>query len=112
MLRRTSVLDDVPTAIGVGVPGEACWLKCMQQLSESFEPEYGGFHDSPKFPQPVNFNFLFYVYSREPSSERGKRALNMCMHTLKMMSMGGIHDHISQVRFKQSFMIKIMVFRL
>ncbi|GFG29853.1 hypothetical protein Cfor_04110 [Coptotermes formosanus] len=96
MLRRTSVLDDVSSGRRTDVPGEACWQRCMQQLSESFESQYGGFGDAPKFPQPVNFNFLFHVYSRDPSSEMGKRAVDMCLHTLRMMAKGGIHDHVSQ----------------
>lgn len=103
MLRRTSVLDDVSSGRRTDIPGEACWQKCMQQLSDSYESQYGGFGDAPKFPQPVNFNFLFHVYSREPSSETGKRALDMCLHTLKMMAKGGIHDHVSQVRSKHIF---------
>jgi hypothetical protein len=85
------------------VPSEACWKMCIRQLSHSFEPQHGGFGEAPKFPQPVNLNFLFHVYSREPTSETGKRALDMCLHTLKMMAKGGIHDHVSQVRLKQVF---------
>jgi uncharacterized protein YyaL (SSP411 family) len=101
VLRRTSVLDAASSGQSMEVPGEACWKMCFQQLSHSFEPQLGGFGKAPKFPQPVNINFLFHVYSREPSSERGKRALDMCLHTLKMMAKGGIHDHVSQVRLKQ-----------
>ncbi|PNF43606.1 Spermatogenesis-associated protein 20 [Cryptotermes secundus] len=96
VLQRTSVLDEASSGRNAEVPGEACWKKCMQQLSHSFEPEYGGFGKAPKFPQPVNLNFLFHVYSREPSSETGQRALDMCLHSLQMMAKGGIHDHVSQ----------------
>jgi uncharacterized protein YyaL (SSP411 family) len=101
VLQRTSVLDEASSGRNIEVPGEACWKNCIQQLSYNFEPEYGGFGKAPKFPQPVNLNFLFHVYSREPSSETGKRALDMCLHTLKMMAKGGIHDHVCQVRFGQ-----------
>ncbi|KAJ4443022.1 hypothetical protein ANN_04672 [Periplaneta americana] len=93
VLRRTSVLDE---GRGAEIPGEACWKKCIQQLSQSYEPKFGGFGEAPKFPQPVNMNFLFHLYSREPSSEAGKRALEMCLYTLKMMAKGGIHDHVAQ----------------
>jgi uncharacterized protein YyaL (SSP411 family) len=101
VLRKTSVLDEASSGRNVEVPGEACWKNCIQQLSDNFEPQYGGFGKAPKFPQSVNFNFLFHVYSREPSSETGRRALEMCLHTLTMMAKGGIHDHVSQVRFRR-----------
>ncbi|PSN43401.1 Spermatogenesis-associated protein 20 [Blattella germanica] len=96
VLRRTSVLDAAASGKRVEVPGEVCWKKCIKQLSDSFEPKFGGFGEAPKFPQPVNFNFLFHVYSREPNSEMGKKALDMCLFTLRMMAKGGIHDHVSQ----------------
>ncbi|XP_030840425.1 spermatogenesis-associated protein 20-like [Strongylocentrotus purpuratus] len=71
--------------------------KCFKQLTDSFDNQYGGFGGAPKFPQPVNFNFLFRLYSSPPGeSEIGERGLKMCLHTLKMMAKGGIHDHVSQ----------------
>ena len=45
----------------------------------------------------VNFNALFQVYSLEKDTEKGKSAVNMCLHTLRMMAKGGMHDHIAQV---------------
>ncbi|XP_063223640.1 spermatogenesis-associated protein 20 isoform X2 [Bacillus rossius redtenbacheri] len=98
VLKKTTTLD-VPLALSSlanSVPSPDCGEKCLEQLSRSFEPQFGGFGLAPKFPQPVNFNFLFHVYGREPDSEAGKRALDMCLHTLKMMAKGGIHDHVSQ----------------
>lgn len=73
------------------------WKTCLTQLSARFEPKFGGFSESPKFPQPSNFNFLFHIYSRNPQSEEGQSALHMCLHSLTMKAKGGIHDHISQV---------------
>ena len=49
------------------------------------------------FPVSVNFNVLFRLYSMERNTERGKTALNMCLHTLRMMAKGGMHDHVAQV---------------
>ncbi|CAB3381176.1 Hypothetical predicted protein [Cloeon dipterum] len=72
------------------------WKTCLKQLSSGFEDQYGGFSQAPKFPQPSNFNFLFHVFSRGPSSPEGTSALSMSLHTLRMMAKGGIHDHISQ----------------
>ncbi|CAG9864972.1 unnamed protein product [Phyllotreta striolata] len=78
------------------VPGEDCWKKCLLQISRNYEPDFGGFSSSPKFPQPVLFNFLFHVYSRQKESEQGFRCLEMCLHTLRKMAYGGIHDHVNK----------------
>ncbi|KAK2585832.1 hypothetical protein KPH14_010427 [Odynerus spinipes] len=78
------------------VPSEECAMICVQQLKSSYEPTFGGFSDAPKFPQPVNLNFLFYIYARDPSSDIGRQSLEMCLHTLRKMARGGIHDHIGK----------------
>ncbi|XP_032065182.1 spermatogenesis-associated protein 20 [Thamnophis elegans] len=70
--------------------------RCFQQLSETYDEEYGGFSESPKFPTPVNLNFLFSYWALQRSNTEGARALQMALHTLKMMAYGGIHDHIAQ----------------
>ncbi|XP_072098846.1 spermatogenesis-associated protein 20 isoform X2 [Mobula birostris] len=70
--------------------------KCFQQLARSYDNEYGGFRESPKFPSPVNFNFLFRFWALNKTSVNGAQALEMALHTLKMMALGGIHDHIGQ----------------
>lgn len=80
------------------VPALECSDACIEQLASEFEPIFGGFGSAPKFPQPVNFNILFHMYSREPSEEVAQQCLHMCVHTLTKMSYGGIHDHIGQVR--------------
>lgn len=55
-------------------------------------------------PQPpfsprvsVNLNFLFTYWALHQTTPEGARALQMALHTLKMMARGGIHDHIGQV---------------
>uniref|UniRef100_A0A8D0H399 Spermatosis associated 20 n=1 Tax=Sphenodon punctatus TaxID=8508 RepID=A0A8D0H399_SPHPU len=70
--------------------------RCFQQLVESYDEEYGGFSECPKFPMSVNLNFLFSYWSLHRTSPEGARALQMALHTLKMMAYGGIHDHIAQ----------------
>ncbi|XP_034940180.1 spermatogenesis-associated protein 20 isoform X2 [Chelonus insularis] len=77
-------------------PSEDCGKKCVQQLIRSYDREFGGFSDAPKFPQPVNLNILFHMYARDPKSELSQECLSMCLHTLKKMADGGIHDHIGQ----------------
>ncbi|XP_048343624.1 spermatogenesis-associated protein 20 isoform X2 [Sphaerodactylus townsendi] len=87
----------------VGVRGEEVppssqevTTRCFQQLLESYDEEYGGFSESPKFPTSVNLNFLFSYWALHRSTSEGAQALQMALHTLKMMAYGGIHDHIAQ----------------
>jgi len=64
-------------------------------LAASFDKTLGGFGGAPKFPQPVNFNFLFRAYSREgKSSSSAQDALQMSLFTLRKMAQGGIRDHL------------------
>ncbi|XP_060795870.1 spermatogenesis-associated protein 20 [Neoarius graeffei] len=70
--------------------------RCFQQLSRLYEEEYGGFSDAPKFPTPVNFMFLMSYWSVNRASLEGAEALQMTLHTLRMMALGGIHDHVAQ----------------
>nr|XP_030143581.3 spermatogenesis-associated protein 20 isoform X2 [Taeniopygia guttata] len=77
-------------------PAKEVMDTCFQQLSRSYDEEYGGFSKCPKFPSPVNLNFLFTYWALHQTTPEGARALQMALHTLKMMALGGIHDHIGQ----------------
>ncbi|KAI4873516.1 hypothetical protein NFI96_032599, partial [Prochilodus magdalenae] len=70
--------------------------RCFQQLAHSYEEEYGGFRDAPKFPTPVNLMFLMSFWAVNRASAEGAEALQMTLHTLRMMALGGIHDHVAQ----------------
>lgn len=98
VLGEISSLDESVADLSIErLPASDSWEKCYQQLSQSYEKKFGGFSEAPKFPQPVNLNFLFSYYAKQPKSETGKKALEMVTHTLKMMAKGGIHDHIGKV---------------
>lgn len=56
----------------------------------SFDKQYGGFGDAPKFPSPHNMLFLMDYYEKSNDSE----CLYMVMETLRQMYRGGIFDHI------------------
>uniref|UniRef100_UPI00398E5DCF spermatogenesis-associated protein 20 n=1 Tax=Pristiophorus japonicus TaxID=55135 RepID=UPI00398E5DCF len=101
--RSNKILTALQRGLAVSADKEAVPLlcpqvmeKCFQQLAHSYEDDYGGFRESPKFPSPVNFNFLFRFWALNKTSEKGVRALEMAQHTLKMMALGGIHDHVGQ----------------
>ncbi|MBI2118490.1 MAG: thioredoxin domain-containing protein [Elusimicrobia bacterium] len=55
-----------------------------------FVPSKGGFGGAPKFPMPVNQNFLLRTYAKS----KEKKALEMITHTLHEMAKGGIYDQI------------------
>ncbi|CAJ1081174.1 spermatogenesis-associated protein 20 [Xyrichtys novacula] len=97
------ILDALKKGTAVDAkPGESPPLapdiakRCFQQLAHSYEEEYGGFRDAPKFPSPVNLMFLMTYWSVNRSTSEGVEALQMALHTLRMMALGGIHDHVSQ----------------
>ncbi|XP_073774640.1 spermatogenesis-associated protein 20 isoform X1 [Danio rerio] len=77
-------------------PGPDVANRCYQQLAHSYEEEYGGFREAPKFPSPVNLKFLMSFWAVNRSSSEGAEALQMALHTLRMMALGGIHDHVAQ----------------
>ncbi|KAK9883237.1 hypothetical protein WA026_001426 [Henosepilachna vigintioctopunctata] len=79
----------------ISVPHDTSALKCMLLYAQYYDGEFGGFMFAPKFPQPSNFNFLFHFYSRKKTSPEGKKALEMCLHSLKKIAYGGIHDHVN-----------------
>jgi uncharacterized protein YyaL (SSP411 family) len=66
----------------------------LDRTYEWYEANYdsaqGGFGAAPKFPRPVNFNFLLRYHDRTGQ----EMALEMTALTLKKMAQGGIHDHI------------------
>jgi uncharacterized protein YyaL (SSP411 family) len=64
--------------------------QCFEQLEQSFDDEYGGFGDAPKFPAPHMLTYLLR-YGRWTNNEN---ALAMVTKTLNAMADGGIYDHI------------------
>ncbi|XP_038064330.1 spermatogenesis-associated protein 20-like [Patiria miniata] len=97
------ILDALQKATTSKAPSDAGTLavdasigRCYRQLAQSYEPQYGGFGGAPKFPQPVNFNFMFRHYASKPETAEGKEGLEMCLKTLRFMAKGGMYDHIAQ----------------
>ena len=59
-------------------------------LAGSFDARHGGFGSAPKFPQPMNFEFLLRYYRRTGQ----EHALRMTLGTLDFMRRGGIYDQL------------------
>ena len=55
------------------------------------DPEWGGFGEAPKFPQPASLELLAEYWWRS----RDDRALEALARTLDAMSSGGIYDHLA-----------------
>lgn len=56
----------------------------------SFDEQYGGFGEAPKFPTPHNLLFLMRYYEKSGDKE----AMKMVEKTLLQMYRGGMFDHI------------------
>lgn len=64
--------------------------RAFAALAKSFDPEWGGFGEAPKFPRPAVFHFLF----RYGHWKKESKATQMALHTLRKMAGGGMHDHL------------------
>ena len=59
-------------------------------ILSSFDSQRGGFGGAPKFPQPMNLEFLLRSDARNGNQE----ALDAVTFTLKKMAWGGIYDQV------------------
>ena len=59
-------------------------------LLYEFDPAYGGFGGSLKFPRPHNMLYLFAHYRRNPN----KDALTSATRTIDAIRNGGVYDHL------------------
>lgn len=92
----TEVSDQAPLQLSQNVPHERGSLNesilhtAFHDLERSFDPEFGGFGRSTKFPQPSLLSFLLVYHCRTGH----QKALQMVEQTLRAMSVGGICDHL------------------
>ncbi len=89
--RLAGALEKYTKVEGRGGPLEPAALdNAFKAFSASYETSRGGFGGAPKFPMPVNHDFLLRHYART----KEKKALEMSARTLREMAKGGIHDHV------------------
>ncbi len=88
----TGVLDRQTLNIGGDESAFAVDLLevAVARQSQAFDKMYGGFGGAPKFPQPMNLEFLLRQYLRG----RDPHVLDMVTHTLTKMARGGIYDQL------------------
>jgi uncharacterized protein YyaL (SSP411 family) len=70
----------------------------VDQLKKTYDEEYKGFGEHPKFPQFANLILLLKVYQINKDQE----ALTMAIETLKAMAKGGIFDQIEGAFYRYS----------
>jgi uncharacterized protein YyaL (SSP411 family) len=64
----------------------------LEQYTRMFDTREGGFGGAPKFPRPVNLEFLLHLAAQKhPDSETAR---GMALITLRKMAAGGMHDHL------------------
>jgi len=94
-IRRGGGLPTPSTLSGAGNaprPGAASPLPAAAEaLSARFDPEWGGFGQAPKFPQPSILDMLLQAWRRSGD----QRILEVVTTTLDAMASGGIYDHLA-----------------
>jgi len=79
-----------PGPVSDAAPGLESLEKAYTHLARSFDPQWGGFGQAPKFPMPHQLTFLLRWHRRRPDSQ----ALEMVEKTLAAMRHGGIFDQV------------------
>jgi len=79
-----------PMGYESAAPGPKVSEKAYRGLAGAFDDAYGGFGGAPKFPQPMNLEFLLRYHHRTGEPE----ALEMARVTLDRMRRGGIYDQL------------------
>jgi uncharacterized protein len=64
--------------------------RAVHGLLRSYDADEGGFGEAPKFPQPMNVDFLLQTYSRSGNAD----ILQAVTLTLTKMANGGLYDQL------------------
>jgi len=95
--RLTEVLGQLeppPADAGQAMTDEPL-RKLRKSLANSFDAEFGGFGQAPKFPHPTTIDWLLRHWRASASdADPDIEALYMATLTLTRMAEGGIYDHV------------------
>lgn len=91
--RRITFEPSPPDALS-----EAIVDRVRSVIADSYDPEFGGFGDAPKFPQPELLEFLLYEWR----ARNDRSAYEMVARTMLEMSRGGMYDHVEGGFFRYS----------
>mgnify|MGYP002400742357 CR=1 FL=1 len=64
--------------------------RAAEGMAEGYDQAHGGFGAAPKFPQPMNLDFLLRTWKRKGD----QKVLAMVERTLEKMARGGMYDQI------------------
>jgi len=73
-----------------GVVDDSAIISGFNHARRMFDRKYGGFGTAPKFPRPVQLNFLFRYWKATGEEE----ARDMAVATLRAMARGGMNDQL------------------
>jgi uncharacterized protein len=77
---------------------ESMIVRLVEEIGDTFDEEFGGFGDAPKFPQPELLELLLSEW--RISSDQ--RLYEMVSKTIRGMSQGGMYDHVEGGFFRYS----------
>jgi uncharacterized protein len=72
------------------LPGVEALNAGLNQISQEFDPEWGGFGNAPKFPSTLSLDLVARALHRGA----GENALTVLTTSLDAMASGGMYDHI------------------
>ncbi|MGA8534900.1 MAG: DUF255 domain-containing protein, partial [Candidatus Tumulicola sp.] len=93
MPRRADYVPSSPDRLG-----EAAIAGLVEEIGTTYDDEYGGFGDAPKFPQPDLLEFLL----SEWRLSRDEHLYAMVATTMLGMSRGGMYDRVEGGFFRYS----------
>jgi uncharacterized protein len=76
--------------IGGGALDDALLREAAAGMARNFDEQHGGFGGAPKFPNPMNLEFLLRSHARTGEDD----ALTMVTFTLRKMARGGMYDQL------------------
>lgn len=88
---RDSLLAEEDSTGQGSLPGLGAFKKTFDELSASFDREWGGFSKAPKFPMSTYLLFLIRYFRKFGV----KSAWSMAERTIERIWEGGIHDHLA-----------------
>lgn len=87
---RNALAQQQPTPGAQQGLSAAPFAGAVRDLSENFDPKWGGFSRAPKFPRPGELHFLLREYAR-----KGQDVVrDMALFSLDKMATGGVRDQI------------------
>jgi uncharacterized protein YyaL (SSP411 family) len=92
-LGRTSRITNRASDSGIAEPaliGPQHLHAAVEQMTLSFDADWGGFGSAPKFPSTMNLDLLLRVYLDNPNPN----LLQILTTSLDAMASGGMYDHL------------------